>query len=63
MKLTDAPTSVAEADDPGQPKYATLARRPSMRVIGTGPAAAKALESTRRAQAASSSQVSARIRW
>jgi hypothetical protein len=35
MKLTGAPASVAEADDPGQPKYATLARRPSMRVIGT----------------------------
>jgi signal transduction histidine kinase len=33
MKLTDAPASVAEADDPGQPKYATLARRPSVRVI------------------------------
>ena len=33
MKLTDAPASVAEADDPGQPKYATLPRRPSVRVI------------------------------
>ncbi len=32
MKLTDAPASVAEADDPGQPKQ-TLARRLSVRVI------------------------------
>ena len=33
MKLTDAPASVGEADDPGQPKYAALARRPSVRGI------------------------------
>jgi len=33
MKLTDAPASVAQADDPGQPKDAPLARRPSVRVI------------------------------
>jgi signal transduction histidine kinase len=33
MKLTDAPASVAEADDPGQPNYPGLARRPSVRVI------------------------------
>jgi len=33
MKRTDASAGAAEAGDPGQPKYATLARRPSVRVI------------------------------
>ncbi len=33
MKRTDAPASLADADDPGQPEYAALARRPSVRVI------------------------------
>ena len=33
VKLTDAPASAAEADDPGQLKYAAPARRPAVQVI------------------------------